>query len=344
MGMFAKLMRVAALAIAGLAMALASAPASARHVLAVGGAMGNAGALAECPPGQMLVGFSGRAGVWIDRIQLVCATPMAGGGLTQPIATGATYGGAGGGAQDGFCARNMMLTSIQLNLTTNDRQVAAILMTCKSRVTGEETNMAFGNAAYRPNCGGGLGVGNCPTPANIFQHCPGGEAPVGLNVRYGTDVNGIGLICAPVADTAAAAPPPAPAPVKAIKQTGRAKPPSGPGLAPVSAFGGKWQTVTNLGGHFELILQTNGEGIGMMGMPVQMQVGGSFTNTDGSHDYDGTISGVVPPGARQLIYNFSQKNGQGGQGTFTLSNDGNSLTGDGVVSGTHFTWNGQRAP
>ena len=76
-----------------------------------------------------------------------------------------------------------------------------------------------------------------------------------------------------------------------------------------------------------------------------MQVGGSFTNTDGAHDYDGTISGVVQPGSRTLIYTYSQKVGQGGHGVFTLSQDGNSLTGEGIhMDKDHFTWSGQRAP
>ena len=115
--------------------------------------------------------------------------------------------------------------------------------------------------------------------------------------------------------------------------------------APVAASGGKWETVTDQNGHYELILQTAGTGFDPIGRySIPMQVGGSFTNTDGAHDYDGTISGVVQANSRQLVYGFSQKNGQGGSGSFTLSDDGNSLTGEGVENGTRFTWNGQRAP
>jgi hypothetical protein len=36
--------------------------------------------------------------------------------------------------------------------------------------------------------------------------------------------------------------------------------------------------------------------------------------------------------------------GQTGTGSFILSTDGNSLTGEDVTNGIHFTWNGQRAP
>jgi hypothetical protein len=114
---------------------------------------------------------------------------------------------------------------------------------------------------------------------------------------------------------------------------------------PVSAFGGKWETVTSSNGHFEIILQTVGDGMGLLGVSMPMQVFGTFTNTDGAHDYDGTLFGVVQPNSRQLAYSYSQHTGEGGDGAFTLSADGNSLTGEGVHNGKdHFTWNGQRAP
>ena len=124
------------------------------------------------------------------------------------------------------------------------------------------------------------------------------------------------------------------------------QPPAAPqALAPVAAFGGIWETATSSNAHFKLILQSAaGGGIGPMGVPVDMQVGGSFTNTDGAHEYDGTLSGLVPANTRRLVFTYSQNNGQSGNGAFTLSADGNILAGGGDANGTHFTWSGHRAP
>jgi hypothetical protein len=168
---------------------VAATPAFARHELPVVGSPGDAGARAECPPGQALVGFSGRTGVWLDAIQMVCAGPGA-----QPVAVGPRYGGAGGGAVDSFCPRNWQLTIATLNMTTHNRQVAAINYSCRSRQTGESSDYAFGNAAYRARCPG-IGVGDCGVDTNIFQACERDEEPIGFNVRYGKDVNAFGLIC-----------------------------------------------------------------------------------------------------------------------------------------------------
>lgn len=164
-------------------------PAFARHELAMAGSNGDAGAKAECPPGQTLAGFSGLRGLWVDAIQLVCAGPSG-----QPVAMGPRYGGGGGGPQDSFCPRAWQLTALTLNLTTRNRQVAAINFSCRSRTAGETSDFAFGNPSYRARCPG-FGVGDCGMPSNIFQVCAADEEAIGFNVRYGKDVNGFGLIC-----------------------------------------------------------------------------------------------------------------------------------------------------
>jgi hypothetical protein len=107
---------------------------------------------------------------------------------------GARYGGPGGGPQDGFCPRNSMMGPATLNMTTGNRQVAAINFECRSRATGETTPASFGNPNYRARCRG-FGVGDCTIDSNTFQTCPPDEVPLGFNVRYGQHVNAIGLIC-----------------------------------------------------------------------------------------------------------------------------------------------------
>jgi hypothetical protein len=166
-----------------------TAPAMARHELPMAGQNGDAGAKAECPAGQALVGFSGLVGLWVDAIQIVCAPP---GG--QPVAMGPRYGGSGGGRSDSFCPRGFQLFSGYLNMTTHNRQVAAISYSCRSVQTGETTDASFGNPGYVSRCPG-IGVGNCASTANYAQQCPSDEVAIGFNVRYGKDVNGFGLIC-----------------------------------------------------------------------------------------------------------------------------------------------------
>jgi hypothetical protein len=181
--------RATASCVALAAAVLSASPALARHELPVVGAQGDRGMKAECPAGQTLVGFSGRSGTWVDAIQMVCAAPNA-----QPVANGPRYGGAGGGAVDSFCPKGWALGAMTLNMTTHERQVAAINYSCRSRRTGETQSFAFGNAAYTARCPG-IGVGDCGVDTNIFQACAPDEEPIGFNIRYGKDVNAFGLIC-----------------------------------------------------------------------------------------------------------------------------------------------------
>jgi hypothetical protein len=70
--------------------------AQARQVWPARGAAGDQGAQTECPNGQAAVGFNGRAGAWIDAVQLICARPLTTGGYEEAQPTGGLYGGAGG--------------------------------------------------------------------------------------------------------------------------------------------------------------------------------------------------------------------------------------------------------
>ena len=112
---------------------------------------------------------------------------------------------------------------------------------------------------------------------------------------------------------------------------------------PRLAFGGKWRTVTSSNGHFDIFLSPEGNGmIGQQEAPLR--VTGQFINTDGAHDYDGSLQGIIQPYSRVLTYSYGQKNGAAGSGMFTLSQDGNCIAGSGLQGRNRFTWNGTRAP
>lgn len=115
-----------------------------------------------------------------------------------------------------------------------------------------------------------------------------------------------------------------------------------PAVASVQAFAGGWQTVTNQNGHYTLILQITNPGLDPM--RNETYITGQFINTDGATQYNGILQGIIPRGTRTLFYDYSQPGIKaGGKGQFTLSNDGNAITGNGTVGGTTFTWNGTRA-
>ena len=117
---------------------------------------------------------------------------------------------------------------------------------------------------------------------------------------------------------------------------------SAPSMAPVQAFEGGWQTVTNQNGHYTLILRITNPG--QNPLLYDTYVTGQFINTDGATQYNGILQGIIPKGTRTLIYNYSQPEIKaGGKGQFTLSNDGNAITGNGTAGSATFTWNGTRA-
>jgi len=119
--------------------------------------------------------------------------------------------------------------------------------------------------------------------------------------------------------------------------------PAGSPVAPVWGFEGGWRTVTNQNGHYTLTLViTNREQ--MYSYLTDLLITGTFINTDGAPQYNGILRGTIPKGTRTLIYEYAQPEIKaGGKGTFTLSNDGNAITGSGTAGTATFTWNGTRA-
>ena len=255
---------------------------------------------------------------------------------------GPEFGGRGGTGQTVYCPIGTVLSGVH-GVFTRNRQIASLALTCRTLASGQPAGVLFfGNPAYRPSERGAIGqylyewsqYGKSFTEkAEIKNDCPVGELATGFTVNFGIHVNAFGLTCDRIAYPAppkVAAPPPAP------------PRPSGPPVAHPFAFQGGWQTATDQNGHFTLILQIPNQGLDPL--LYDTPVTGQFINTDGASQYNGTLQGVIPRATRTLHYNYSQPGIEaGGQGQFTLSNDGNSITGTGKVGDVTFTWNGTRA-
>ena len=118
---------------------------------------------------------------------------------------------------------------------------------------------------------------------------------------------------------------------------------AGTSVAHVSSFQGGWQTITNQNGHFNVVLQIINLGPETMNGMTDMRVVGQILNTDGAAQYNGSLQGVIPRGTRTLHYSYVQPGiSGGGTGQFTLSQDGNAITGSGKAGDVSFTWNGTR--
>lgn len=165
---------------------------------AVGG-RGDAEEEVICPTGHVLSGFSGRTGVWIDQIRLICSEVL------PNFALGKTTrlpikGGSGGSPTESNCDPGGGIRSIQFFYLYDERRVRILQFSCSKPRDGANAgqNRQFGGADYsfsvlRPTIG--------PFNRVVDQACPGAEYATGLIVRYGRDVNAVGLICNKVVST-----------------------------------------------------------------------------------------------------------------------------------------------
>lgn len=268
-----RLLAVAMLVVA-LAWGAVPSPAEARSVGNPVGAAGDNGDLVECPANEVLVGFTGRTGLWIDQIQLECATLFDDGGLGAPHPYGAAYGGGGGGPSSGVCTQGR-IAGVEIELTGDSKKVAYLTFACVDR-SGQRTRGFFGGsqaetASSHQSCGlfRGCDPNSINTPA---QSCSNGEPSTGLSVRYGAHVNAVGLVCdqrQPVAVAHAAPPPPPPPPApgppeKPIKHTGRAGDGGTGSSVSIADFtASEWQVASTPGIPFHLVMHED-EGPGAM--------------------------------------------------------------------------------
>jgi hypothetical protein len=150
--------------------------------------------------------------------------------------------------------------------------------------------------------------------------------------------------CADAAPTAPAGP-------KPIRHSGKARPDANdpektsasssdqaqPPLTKLSAASaadwvGSWDTTTDQGGHFELVLEQDGD-----------KISGTFHDLNGNPQYDGTLVGTLS--GRTLTYRFAQLKATG-TGLFKLDQSKQKITGNGVTlqgaAKTRFFWSGSK--
>jgi hypothetical protein len=163
-----------------------------RHFAEPEKATGDISSAQICPKGEYMVGFTGRRGAWIDRIGIRCAPLLPSGVLGKPHGTpGSGMGGGGGevfpsGGPGGDCTVYPIIQIIFY--TTNEyRMIWKVVAAC-----GPEDHPA---SAERPSI---YASGTKDLGDPYFHHCPPGMAATGLSVRFGKDVNAIGLICDPL--------------------------------------------------------------------------------------------------------------------------------------------------
>lgn len=162
---------------------LSSLPADARTDFPAKGGSGDITNAAVCPVGHFIVGFRGRAGLWIDQIRIRCAPLLMGGGVGDSKAFGGA-GGSGGGPLASKCPSGSIVNDLRWFNTQGNRQVELILFNCMN----PDTQRAKGNARA-------FGNENGPRSHRFRNTCPEGEGAVGINQRWGQHVNAIGLIC-----------------------------------------------------------------------------------------------------------------------------------------------------
>ena len=164
--------------------------AQARRVWPPYGDRGDVRTSQECPDNQVLEGFTGRTGAWIDQIQLVCAPLMPNGLTGSPMPAGDRFGGVGGGSQTQTCPLGSRMYNATIVLGRDSKMVVAVDFNCVD-LAGHFTTIWFrGSLSHCPN--GVLDFG-CTFP-RVLQTCPN-EDFRGINVNYGNDVNGLGFIC-----------------------------------------------------------------------------------------------------------------------------------------------------
>lgn len=189
--------------------------AQAEQVFPVVGGKGDRGEELRCPPGQVLVGVHGGTGLWIDRIGVTCgrfALPS----YTLAFAKRHPPRGGGGGFNAQDCDLDAAIRRIKSTVAVSNatrKFVITIRFVCSRPRDGAITVEREFGGPYEPQPSGGLAYSVPGVVSGADQSCSGSDYAIGLSVRYGADVNALGLICGTlVADPAPVAPPFSPAP------------------------------------------------------------------------------------------------------------------------------------
>ncbi|HEY1615722.1 MAG TPA: hypothetical protein VGF97_18755 [Rhizomicrobium sp.] len=321
------------------------------------GGPGNVSFQDRCPPGQYLVGINGRAGSWVNQVQMVCAAVTLNGrgpnhiNIISGRSIGAARGGGGGGGTGQSCAG--LVVGIWPHMTPGNRQVKYIDMWCQDengfRPNGPIRFNGFTNPGTDVN-------GGADQPH--LEMCPGQDAAVGLQGRYGADLNAVSLICVPLtAPMVSSAIPPPPQNTRPIKTTGQATgaPQSGPVFDPnadaadTSNFPAPPATQRTLmpGPFFGDWTITAGDGttftanIHQVSGALQNHVTVTFTSQPPPNV---KVIGGYTMNVKSYVHLTIMAGGQKGDLLLTASPDGQSFAGVGhLADGTSVSWNGQLA-
>ena len=285
----------------------------ARTAFPANGGRGDRSDADECPRGSYIIGFKGKVGAWIDQIQLICARFNTDNTIAQRMETVAR-GGNGGGAMEVNCPRGSVVNGVRYGMTAEWRQVKFVYAQCRPLSGGALSQITFGNTDELRTYSFSMipQVGKDPPQAQSPEICPNGEVGIGMQINSGRHINAAGLICN---DLIRAKTSPAPAPPMGL-----------------SGWSGTWNTRTDSGGHFELVLRQNGQ-----------QIAGTFRDLNGNVQYNGTLTGHLSGGRLTFTY-IQPKTKGGGNGTFALTNNGQGISGSGTHDGKKtFKWWGARA-
>lgn len=160
---------------------------------------------APCPRGAFLVGLSGRAGAWIDRIAPICAPWLQESQTFGAPSVGPSFGTSDGGAAvtsvcQGSGANISAVSSWTIEtLRSANRFVQYVGAICAPlSLSAPRGSLVFLEFGPRPALSEEpIGAGPIKTGQGKDQSCPPGEMATGIHVRAGLFVDALGLICGP---------------------------------------------------------------------------------------------------------------------------------------------------
>lgn len=158
------------------------------------GSPGDRGEIVMCPDGSLLTGFHGsRGGYGFGQLGIICSPVLPGYALGDRVSLPAR-GGKPFELIDAYCDRDAGIRV--LNIYLYARIVSGVRFYC--------VKPSDGSAAETEN----LSAGDPTLAAQSWteQRCPDNEYATGVSIRYGKDVNALGLVCGAVPQVADAGP------------------------------------------------------------------------------------------------------------------------------------------
>ena len=152
-----------------------------------------------CPPGQMLTGLRGSAGVLIDAIQPICSS-LAQGDLTMGENLGPVLGSDRPMDKWAQCSGRYGVSSLLLAMNDDHPQLGALRIICTELINrdhGGTKDLLIAGSGNLEGYDSPL-LWNPSTPGfmKLWSDCPGGWA-VGIRGRSDRYVDALGLICGP---------------------------------------------------------------------------------------------------------------------------------------------------